>query len=132
MPLCLPRPHLRSPLAATAYLICVATIVQIDTDKYPALTEKFEVAGLPTLILFKDGKELNRIEGFLPGNQLVDRVRYFLQGAEVAAAAAGQASAQGGACSPPPPPQVQDACIPPAKDACTPPPRDACAPPSQE
>ncbi len=33
-------------------------IVKIETDPNPALVEKYGVYGLPTVILFKDGKEV--------------------------------------------------------------------------
>lgn len=87
---------------------------QIDSDKYPALMTKFGVNGLPTLILFKEGKELERIEGMIPAEPLMQQVRYWLAGAE---AGDGDQSTQGDACAPPP----QDACAPP-RDACSPPP----------
>ncbi|CAM9125177.1 unnamed protein product, partial [Laminaria digitata] len=51
---------------------------QIDLDKYPALMTKFAVSRLPTLILFKDGMELERIEGFLPAEPLLEQVKYWL------------------------------------------------------
>ncbi|CAM9607762.1 unnamed protein product, partial [Hapterophycus canaliculatus] len=53
-------------------------IFKIDTDKYPKLMAKFGVSGLPTLVLFKGGKELQRIEGVLPAEALVQQLRYFL------------------------------------------------------
>eukprot|EP00752_Nemacystus_decipiens_P018728 g16791.t1 len=98
-------------------------IFKIDSDKYPKLMTKFNVTGLPTLILFKGGKELQRIEGGLPAEPLMQQLRYFLAGAAAASAEASSgAGAQGGdACAPPPP-----------QDACKPPPQDACAPPPQE
>lgn len=37
--------------------------------------------GLPTLVLFVDGKELHRIEGYVSAMQLADRVRYYLAAA---------------------------------------------------
>eukprot|EP00904_Undaria_pinnatifida_P005170 jgi/Undpi1/1783/HiC_scaffold_12.g05170.m1 len=108
-------------------------IFKIDSDKYPALMTKFGVSGLPTLILFKDGKELQRIEGFLPAAPLMEQVKYWLAGA--AEAQDGGQPSQGDACAPPPQdacaPPAQDACAPPAQDACSPPPRDACVPPPQ-
>jgi len=96
---------------------------QIDTDKYPKLMAKFGVNGLPTLVLFKEGKEIQRIEGVLPAEQLMQQLRYFLAGA---AAGSGEPSRkqEGGACAPPP---AQDSCAPPPRDACAPPP-----PPPQE
>lgn len=98
------------------------SLVQIDSDKYPKLMAKFNVTGLPTLILFKEGKELQRIEGGLPAEPLMQQLRYFLAGA-----AAASAEASSGAGTP-----AGDACAPPSQDACKPPPRDACAPPPQE
>lgn len=87
---------------------------QIDTDKYPRLMRKFEVNGLPTLILFKEGKELERIEGCLPADQLTQQLRYSLAGAAGSGNGTASAGSDQGACAPPPP---QDACTPPPSDA---------------
>ncbi len=38
-------------------------ILKVDFDKNKELTEKFEVKGYPTLILFKDGVEVKRMQG---------------------------------------------------------------------
>lgn len=35
-------------------------IVKIDTEKYPELGDKFSIQALPTFILFKDGKPIDR------------------------------------------------------------------------
>ena len=40
-----------------------AKIAKIDIDKSPEVTTDFEVTSIPTLILFKDGKEIKRIVG---------------------------------------------------------------------
>ncbi|MEB3288740.1 MAG: thioredoxin [Leptolyngbya sp.] len=50
-------------------------IVKIDSDKYPQLASKYHIAALPTLILFKGGQSVDRIEGVLPTDQLVTRLR---------------------------------------------------------
>jgi len=50
-------------------------IVKIDTDKYPALASQHQVQALPTLVLFKQGKPIDRIEGVLSAEQLVERLR---------------------------------------------------------
>lgn len=39
---------------------------KLDTEKFPALAEKYEITGIPCLIVFKDGKEVDRIIGFAP------------------------------------------------------------------
>lgn len=46
-------------------------IVKIDVDKNQALAEKFQVRGVPTMILFKNGKQLWRESGLVQKNQLV-------------------------------------------------------------
>lgn len=50
-------------------------IVKIDTDKYPQIASKHHIAALPTLVLFKGGQPVDRIEGVLPTDQMVARLR---------------------------------------------------------
>jgi len=50
-------------------------IIKIDTDKYPQIASQHGVAALPTLVLFKAGRPVDRIEGVLPMDQLVSRLR---------------------------------------------------------
>lgn len=38
--------------------------IKVNTDKAPNLTQEYEVRGLPTLILFENGKEKGRSVGF--------------------------------------------------------------------
>ncbi|EKX46164.1 hypothetical protein GUITHDRAFT_138478 [Guillardia theta CCMP2712] len=49
-------------------------IVKIDTEKYPNITNKFNVHALPTCILFKDGQPVDRFEGVMKQDQLKDRI----------------------------------------------------------
>ena len=46
-------------------------IVKIDVDKNQELSNKYEVRGVPTLILFKDGKQLWRQSGVVPKEELI-------------------------------------------------------------
>lgn len=39
---------------------------KLSTETYPKLAEKNNVQGIPCMIFFKDGKEVNRIVGFAP------------------------------------------------------------------
>lgn len=50
-------------------------IVKIDVDKNPQLSNQFMVRGVPTLMLFKDGKQVWRQSGVLPAHQLVDTIQ---------------------------------------------------------
>ena len=40
-----------------------AFVGKVDVQKYQELATKYNVRGIPTLILFKDGKEVNRFVG---------------------------------------------------------------------
>jgi thioredoxin-like negative regulator of GroEL len=53
-------------------------VVKVDTEKYPALASRFSVTALPTMVLFKDGKVLDRIEGLPAKSELLARLRYLL------------------------------------------------------
>jgi thioredoxin len=50
-------------------------IVKIDTDKYPELASQHQVYSLPTLVLFKAGQPVDRIEGVISAKQLVQRIQ---------------------------------------------------------
>mmetsp|Transcript_19405 Transcript_19405/g.49851 ORF Transcript_19405/g.49851 Transcript_19405/m.49851 type:complete len:177 (+) Transcript_19405:379-909(+) len=53
-------------------------VVKIDTEKYPNLSSRYAVQGLPTLMLVRNGKVLNRWEGLVQAPALADQVRYYL------------------------------------------------------
>ena len=46
-------------------------VVKIDTDRYPKIASEYAIESLPTLILFKEGQPVEKIEGVQPANQLV-------------------------------------------------------------
>ena len=45
-------------------------VIKVDTDKKPELANRFRITAIPTLILFKEGREVHRISGALPLAQL--------------------------------------------------------------
>jgi thioredoxin len=49
-------------------------IVKIDTDRYPQIASQHQVEALPTLVLFQGGKAVDRLEGVLNAEQLIDRI----------------------------------------------------------
>jgi thioredoxin 1 len=49
-------------------------IAKLDVDANPESAQKFGVMSIPTLILFKDGREASRIVGYRSKNQLVQQL----------------------------------------------------------
>lgn len=54
-----------------------AAIIKIDVDKNPAAAMHYDVQGVPTLILFKNGKPLWRQSGVVQAKQLEQVIRQF-------------------------------------------------------
>jgi thioredoxin 1 len=50
-------------------------IVKVDVDKNQALAGKYQVRGVPTMLLFKNGKQLWRQSGVLPKDQIIEVVK---------------------------------------------------------
>jgi len=51
---------------------------KLDVDANPDLAELHGVGGIPTLIVFENGKETGRIVGFMPKEALLRRLRALL------------------------------------------------------
>jgi thioredoxin 1 len=47
-----------------------AGVVSVDTDRNPALAARYQVWGLPTLLVFRDGREVARLLGLRPAGAL--------------------------------------------------------------
>lgn len=52
-------------------------IVKIDVDESPSTAQAYNVQGVPTFILFKEGKQVWRQSGAMPKNVLLDAIKNF-------------------------------------------------------
>ncbi|WP_281989860.1 thioredoxin [Aquimarina aggregata] len=50
-------------------------VVKIDVDKNQPLASKYQVRGVPTMILFKEGKQVWRQSGVLQKNDLIGIIK---------------------------------------------------------
>lgn len=53
-------------------------IIKIDVDKNQTLASQYQVMGVPTLILYKDGKQVWRQSGVLQKHELVQLIQSHL------------------------------------------------------
>ncbi len=56
--------------AVAEKLSAQARVVKVNVDENPAMSAKYNVRGIPTLILFKDGKESGRLVGLQSQEQI--------------------------------------------------------------
>jgi len=47
-------------------------VAKLDVDQAQDIAMKYQVMSIPTLVLFKDGKEVKRTVGFRPKAQILD------------------------------------------------------------
>jgi len=52
-------------------------ILKIDTDRNPRLAERFNIRGVPTLMIFRNGQSLWRQSGVVGANDLVKIIRQY-------------------------------------------------------
>jgi thioredoxin 2 len=46
-------------------------LAKVDTEAQPGLGARFDIRSIPTLMLFRDGRELARKSGSLPAAEIV-------------------------------------------------------------
>jgi thioredoxin 1 len=54
------------------------SIIKIDVDKNQQLAAKYQVRGVPTLMLFKNGKQVWRQSGVLQKDEIVKTINTFI------------------------------------------------------
>ncbi|XP_073306391.1 uncharacterized protein [Primulina huaijiensis] len=54
-------------------------VVKIDTEKYSSLANEYSIKALPTFILFVNGKPVDRFEGAMTADKLIERIETSLK-----------------------------------------------------
>ena len=55
-----------------------AVIGKVNTDEEPDLAMSFQISGIPTVIFFKDGKEIDRLVGIMPPDAFIQVLEHIL------------------------------------------------------
>jgi thioredoxin 1 len=55
-----------------------AVIAKVNTDESAMLAGKLGIMGIPTLVLFKDGQEVDRVVGYVPRRVLEEKLEAVL------------------------------------------------------
>jgi len=53
-------------------------LAKLNVDENPRTAEKYGIMNIPTMILFKDGKEITRIIGFRPKSEITRSLEPYL------------------------------------------------------
>jgi thioredoxin 2 len=64
--------------AAASKLPLKARFLKVNTETNQTTAGGFAIRGIPTIIAFKDGKEVDRISGALPEEQIIQWVSRFI------------------------------------------------------
>jgi thioredoxin 2 len=52
---------------------------KLNTDENEGTAARFQIRGIPTIILFQNGREMNRLVGVQPKNEIVRQIQSLLQ-----------------------------------------------------
>lgn len=53
-------------------------VIKIDVDKNQSLAAKYQVRGVPTMMLFKNGKQVWRQSGVLQKNDIISIIKQYI------------------------------------------------------
>ncbi|EKQ50859.1 MULTISPECIES: thioredoxin [unclassified Clostridium] len=55
-----------------------ANFFKIDVDQNMRIVEKYNIATVPTMIIFKDGIQMENLAGFMPEQNITNKVKSYL------------------------------------------------------
>ncbi len=57
----------------------IIKFARVNVDECSKITDKFSISKFPTLVLFKKGEEIERIQGQLPAEELEEKLKGFIK-----------------------------------------------------
>ncbi len=63
---------------ASSKFILKARFAKVNTQDFPSLSAPYNITGIPTMIIFKNGVEIDRISGALSTEQIVKWVSQYI------------------------------------------------------
>lgn len=52
-------------------------VYKLNVDDYPELTAKFDIMSIPTILIFKDGEEVDQTVGVVSKSVLANKIKHF-------------------------------------------------------
>lgn len=53
-------------------------VAKVDVDANNAISSRYQIMSIPTLILFKDGKPVKQLVGYMPKDRILSQLNQFL------------------------------------------------------
>lgn len=50
------------------------SVIKVDVDKHDTLAREFGIMSIPTIIIYKDGKLMKKLVGFMPEEALLEEI----------------------------------------------------------
>lgn len=51
------------------------TVAKLDVDRNPQTAARYGIMSIPTMIVFKEGRPVKQLVGYMPKNHLVDQLK---------------------------------------------------------
>ncbi len=66
-----------SPILDEVSKVVEAKITKVNVDEVDELSNKYKIRTIPTMIIFKDGKVIDTINGLLPKDVLIKKLNHY-------------------------------------------------------
>ncbi len=66
-----------SPILDEVSKVVEAKITKVNVDEVDELSNKYKIRTIPTMIIFKDGKVIDTINGLLPKDVLIEKLNHY-------------------------------------------------------